>query len=258
MRSMLYVMAVSVLVVMFVSNSVWADLSDGLVLHCEFDGDTQDSSGNNLHGSIRSGISYTAGIDGDADTAAYFSNSSAGIEFGNQSQINNLGNLFSIAFWTKIESGNGGLVFDHDVIGTYDNDWWGGTIGEGDDVGKLAVSMGNKTYSAFVSDMAIDDDQWHHVVFMRDQSAASAWWYIDGELDATRTGQSNEMLASTNFNLGAYDSPSGWVNSMVGSLDDFRLYNRALSESEIETLATPEPTTLVLLGLGGLLLRRKK
>jgi hypothetical protein len=223
-----------VLLVIVLSNSAWASLTDGLVLHCEFEGNTQDSSSNNFDGTIRSGVSYTAGVDGGANGAAYFADSAAGIEFGNQSQINNLGNLFSIAFWTKIEAGNGGLVFDHDVVMTYDNDWWGGVSPD------PWISMGNLSYTNFNSNTSVDDGTWRHVVFTRDQVAGTARIYIDGDLDATRTGQYNQMLASTTFNLGAADMSTGtnWSSGFVGSLDDFRLYNRVLSEDEIVELAT--------------------
>jgi hypothetical protein len=42
-----------------------------------------------------------------------------------------------------------------------------------------------------------------------------------------------------------------------GLLDDLRIYNNALSQSEISALV-PEPVTFLLLGLGAVLLRKRR
>ena len=61
-------------------------------------------------------------------------------------------------------------------------------------------------------------------------------------------------------------------NSMNGSVWDFRIYDNAVSESQVSALytlgsdasnaditaAVPEPTTMALLGLGGMFLRRRR
>lgn len=43
-----------------------------------------------------------------------------------------------------------------------------------------------------------------------------------------------------------------------GAIDDFQIYNTGLSQAEVQALMVPEPATLALIGLGGLLLRRRK
>ena len=48
-------------------------------------------------------------------------------------------------------------------------------------------------------------------------------------------------------------------NYFKGAIDDVRIYDRALSSEEVGQLYTvPEPATMILLGLGGLLIRKRK
>ena len=43
----------------------------------------------------------------------------------------------------------------------------------------------------------------------------------------------------------------------AGELDDFRFYDEALGAEEIGAMI-PEPATMILLGLGGLLIRKRR
>jgi len=54
------------LVILFTTCIGYADLTDGLVAHYTFDGDTQDSSGNSNHGIEYGGVSYVDGVIGKA------------------------------------------------------------------------------------------------------------------------------------------------------------------------------------------------
>lgn len=93
------------------------------------------------------------------------------------------------------------------------------------------------------------DGNWHHIVYSFDQPTAKMTYYFDGQ---AVTGLSNGQTtgpANVNFNqitsvvLGGWNKHGGmtgptddWVKSYSGNMDQFRLYNKALSASEVQAL----------------------
>ena len=78
---------------------------------------------------------------------------------------------------------------------------------------------------------------WHHFAYLYDQSATgSVTFYVDGVLAVTKT---NSRAWSWNpaqqIELGK--SHDAFWSGYTGSLDEFRIYNRVLSASEISQLA---------------------
>jgi hypothetical protein len=98
-------------------------------------------------------------------------------------------------------------------------------------------------------------NKWTHIAVTYDAATSQLSLYVDGE----PTGIHNKVLADgnygalkyNNFNgmvLGTYQfqtsptltnhGPEDWAKSLNGSLDQFRFYNKALTEAEIDQLFT--------------------
>jgi len=87
---------------------------------------------------------------------------------------------------------------------------------------------------SLLSPPGIDDDQWHHVVAVRDASLDSNILYVDGELvssmycDYTGGFESDSNISFANL----ADSVEDF--SFDGELDEVAVYDRALLQSEVE------------------------
>ena len=105
------------------------------------------------------------------------------------------------------------------------------------------MSSGNLTFArwhqtpdtadSFAGDVAIDDGVWHHVAFVN-TSASSHSLYVDGALDVTDTTTwSQDDLNTEEVNIGRYKNHTFSTTFFTGSIDDVRIYNRALSAAEV-------------------------
>lgn len=88
------------------------------------------------------------------------------------------------------------------------------------------------------------DGNWHQMAISFDGTSGALRVYVDGDL----LSQSSSTTFNTQSNFGTADSftlggpddnahnANGWMNSLSGDLDEFRVYNKALSTEEIQDL----------------------
>ena len=85
--------------------------------------------------------------------------------------------------------------------------------------------------------------EWHHVAVSCDPKAKAVSFYIDGKLDVTRTlTEAPPLNLSTQVRLGGANDGARCLD---GELDEFRVFERALSTGEIAALATKPASTTI-------------
>jgi hypothetical protein len=144
--------------------------------------------------------------------------------------LNDLATGMTAAVWVKISDNSIGAPM---IIGNGLNGW------------RLQVNVGNFNLACQPSGLDLVtsginpyDGFWHHVVGVFDGVASKAYIYVDGQLAATGSvTPGSQFIKGTSYpiiqiaNRGDADRP--WK----GYIDDIRLYNYPLSDSEIAALA---------------------
>jgi type II secretory pathway pseudopilin PulG len=99
--------------------------------------------------------------------------------------------------------------------------------------GLIEVFIGTPNgYVSVDSNTKVNDGNWHHIVVTRNE--ADIRIYVDGVLDRTASSYTGSVENTSNLFLGRY-SPTA-IRFFNGSIDDVRIYNRALSASEISQI----------------------
>jgi carboxypeptidase T len=81
---------------------------------------------------------------------------------------------------------------------------------------------------------------WYHVAGVFDATARTMRVYLDGEMIASRSVAHNQVYnSSASFMLGADMYSGNVVHHFDGQLDEWRVYGRALTASEIQNLMSP-------------------
>jgi hypothetical protein len=85
----------------------------------------------------------------------------------------------------------------------------------------------------------LSDNTWRHYAFVRENKVLKL--YINGTLDSFRSAGTVDVSTPAGAHLYLGANAATQVNNLLGSLDELRIYNRALSAAEISVLANASP-----------------
>ena len=212
--------------------------TQGLVAYYPFNGNANDESGNGNNG-ITTGTTLSTDRFGNSNKAYSFNGSNNYITVNN-SLLSNTFSSFTISCWiqTTMASGPGQIIADRFTTGyPYKYSMMNqsnGTVTAGSHDG------GSNTNNVISTPVNIGNGQWRHIIVVLDASLLKYGIYIDGtfniEITNINTGAWSSLSNPTS--IGVSRGPSGYdfANWFSGKLDDIRVYNRALSASEISQL----------------------
>lgn len=123
------------------------------------------------------------------------------------------------------------------------------------DSGALQGVWRNTTYHAVNapgSYATIHDGGWHHVAVVF-SSPTSLSIYLDGALAATGGNAADTYPVGINsVSIGNFQRSAGATDRFTGDIDDARIYDTALTASEVAALAVPEPQSMILVVCGAI------
>lgn len=211
-----------------------------------------------------SSITYTTGVHG---TALQLSPGDA-VKYINANDFAQAAQSFSMSIWIKAT----GVphVNPQFVMSLVDKDYWHNSgifllfdhdqcCGGGDQVStvdsaNVTFAVKDNWYTFHGTDRIpkLYNQQWHHLVFVYDAGTSKLTTYLDGtalnlSAAATTTGLTGPVnftaSSVSNLVLGGWnkhasiDGPTdSWIDSFPGEIDQFRLYTKALSASEVTAL----------------------
>jgi hypothetical protein len=199
------------------------DLTTGLVAYYPFNGNANDESGNAHHGIIYGALSA---IDrfGVANKAYHFNGINDSIVVPSNSNLT-LSKIFSVAIWIKSDTSNRfqniinkrqGFNCDLELRV---NQWING------------IDFNKHGCATLLTSKTAQPHTWNFIVATFQDSAAKL--YLNGSLDTSFAHVSAFGASLSNIIIG-----NAWNGStpFKGTLDDIRIYNRALADAEIKLL----------------------
>ena len=200
----------------------------GLVGWWKFD-ETQgktakDSSGGNHNGTLVGNAKWAHGKTGGA---VALDGTGSFVQIADQSAFD-MGDQATIACWVNIHSVPAEWMA---IITKGDSAWRVSTIAKDRKI-HFSVNDWNRT-AGLNGSTTINADEWHHLAAVYNGSVMQL--YIDGKLDGTQTWTGG--IAKNNSEVLIGENVEQPNRCFDGLIDDVRIYNQALSESEIKALA---------------------
>ena len=206
-------------------------LTEDMKARFAFEGNAQDTSGNGL-AATATAVSYTTGKIGPQ--AAQFNGTSSYVAIPSA-----VADDFTVAMWVKTTdtAGSAGgqwwsgkALVDGEVAGGAAD--WGTAIVNGKFVLGVGATGGDVTTASSVN---VNDGTWHHVLATRNATTGATAVYVDGVLKGSGTGPTGTRSAPPGLRIGSLQNGGNFFN---GTIDDVRLYDWALSATEIMALAS--------------------
>lgn len=210
---------------------------NGLLLHYNFNGNFNDTSGNGYHGQAVGNVSL--GEDGDAGKYAVFNGGYLNVTKGNSIR---LGNAFTVSAWVLIDTEKSGnraqsIFAKMNDTGNYNivHAFARGTFGARMDA--QFVKGGNYVLTGGPYDNYGMGKNWTHLVFACD--GERLYLYVNGALrGSSRDIQNGATTVPSNgkVRIGTGNDMNSQNLFFMGKMADFRLYGRALASGEIQSL----------------------
>ncbi|MCX8035649.1 MAG: fibronectin type III domain-containing protein [Candidatus Sumerlaeia bacterium] len=241
-RQEVYLKAVLVLAMSVVLNSL--ALPQGPVAHWPLDGNGNDISGNNLHGTLNGNVTPTSDRLGINNKAMRFGGGANDYITVPDSPPLQITGALTLAGWAYLTTttNNPRIVAKGGASGQR---CWGlcveGASGGIVRPGNFQIASNSTTNLSCLTSGPVPLNQWFHLAGVFRPGVAMEI-YLNGRLSRT-----SATVRTTHFNntLGVMiGNRAGATNvGWKGDLDDIRVYDRALSAAEIAALAVYAPVT---------------
>jgi hypothetical protein len=224
------------------------NLTQGLLAYYPFNGNANDQSGNKLNGIIQGGVVFSADKAGKPNSAVTFDGVSGYILVPDSNGLLAT-DAVSISFLTNLSdvANRGALInrvnFNSSAGLSYGVNMSSPTPNERFNFGAIPNNFDCSSSAYDIYNVMMDNgfvilpNQWYHVVAVFSDSVQQI--YVNGILRTriTKNYKTLNKCSGSSLLIGGW-----WKNDIIsvkGSMDEIRIYNRALNQDEITALAKP-------------------
>jgi len=208
-----------------IGPDAWAGDSDGPVAYyafeAEYAGRLPNRTYRDNYGRVEGGV--TIDVAGKFGEAYEFDGSSGYVKIGRVAP-DLASESLSMACWVRTTDSKGVILGVNATSGT-----------------RIWFLVDNGTFtcwdgsSAYLCSTPVDDDAWHHVAATVDAGTGDGTLYVDGSQE--KTFSTNLSLAPDDrYTIGAEYDGQSLSDFLGGRIDELRVYDRALSDSEVSKL----------------------
>lgn len=222
------------------------------VLHYSFNGSLEDESGNNLVPTYSYNVTYTADRFGRPDHAIIFGGSSNMTNLVTPSPKPFIAAMpFSVSIWfkaTDVSSSQTLVKADGGEYNTYSGYWLQlGAVAPGTmsfSIGNNSANNSSSARNSITTPAVFTAGNWYHVV-VNVRGANDMDFYINGvkNTSCTYDGSATSMVFCSQLNqqFGVMGAFMGIDSIFEGVMDDYRIYKKALSQTEVNALYNFHP-----------------
>lgn len=194
------------------------------------DGNANDLSGN--YSGTPTDVTYGVG---EFDLAGVFNGSSSYVLANGLQSLYNSNQTSSISFWFKTTTAEAQEDYMFIDFSGYFN--YAIAIKNSKVFVNTRVDGNGALDVIFNSTANYNDGNWHHIVVSKNNSTLQRTIYIDNQLLSTQTILATAWSATPQVSFGClFVPPSTVLYPFNGSIDQVRIFNKALSASEVTTL----------------------
>jgi len=207
----------------------------GAVSWWKLDGNANDEIGGN-NGEINGDVDCE--VEGKSGMGCEFDGNSDYIEVADDASLNFGTGEFTLSAWVNtggaIDQGShwNAILEKGHFSGNPSDKLYGFFIPHtGGNANKIFFVVNDKTNTK--SDSALDDNEWHHIVGVRDSSGGLSM-YVDGVQQSATATSGEDVDDVTSLIIGGDNRVS--ARDFNGLIDEVVIFNRALTEEEVKSL----------------------
>lgn len=220
------------------------ELTKGLLAYYPFNNNFNDESGNGLHGQAMNGTYLTTGFLGRPNTSAGFDGLNDYIIVNDNGKLSTDSVTISMFVMSRTVNRRHALAARVNFDNVTALSWGVGTSLDGINKWEFAVAKSNEDCSkAHVYDPSIYSTspqtlvagQWYHLITSFVNGVQKV--YVDGTLKVTLNRDFKLLKKCNTAQLVLGGWWKGDITSIDGKIDEVRIYNRGLSDCEIQELS---------------------